>query len=911
MIHHAACLPPSLVRNYSHALFRNGFFRNPSEKAKNSQPDVLTFETGYFGLEFDPDDLSRPRFGRFYQDSYSDERDTSSNSNNNPAVIGYKESVLNKDCSSRLVQGLFERSLEIKIVTLHDGKEFVAKTCAVTHDQDPKRFNKHTILWEAGKVAQHFQILGLDFVQKDDNTCSADENASLQWITDRTADLDIVLWPDSFSLTLQLPATLDEKTDTMEVQAKPLASLQVSMSFLDWSVQEEHSATIPSTTSLVCDVVPGVRHELQDQVSVDVVYRSSNHDECKKKPFPSVPVTFSDRFDAYLCTANFGRGPDRLFRSFAGGYTDIHEYDEFVVTIQNKSRASPYYVPFVLYIKTVANVTGLCPIVCDLDGRPLGIPIQLSKNWHDAELPPYAYFYTMLPVAPNHTDDIGVDSNGSGDRTEDNDDDSSGSTSSFLIRVVYGFYGTLPSATHAQLSLEGPLNGNGRWEQLAIGCFGETLCIDPEITATVDVRITDCRGLFLCKGRGANRWGWTECGWGGDFLKAYHGHSKNRDGNSNDQPLRVVGMKTGYFAHGPCLTDVVYSGFFGEDRAVDYQIRVRTIGNNDYPRNLMHFRYSFHGDVTLGTDGYLHMMLNQGFFTPTAVVGFRGTVTMNETVPNGKPDGEVFRHYTHLPGLAPFWLSFPNSTPIPYRNRKCHLPAGTKHMVIRSFRATIGGESHEKPSLTFIHHLNNPGRFLQGERPSLFATIGAPVRDFSDGDVIEMEVEWMTTALTANDYYGDNEYHSDLLQQNPQSHEPVRREALSHCYLLGAAIKKGKAVIVQQFPLTIRLDRDWKNNTGEELTDETDSLVVDFTTTGGGLQQGFPMEFQGLPHTRFAPYSTNASGCERKVDQSHRGNDFWQTEYDAEDDSYTMTFNPIENTTQWQLREERSKGKVQ
>ena len=73
-------------------------------------------------------------------------------------------------------------------------------------------------------------------------------------------------------------------------------------------------------------------------------------------------------------------------------------------------------------------------------------------------------------------------------------------TSTYKLRLVYGFYGTLPSASHAQLSLVGYHGSVGRWDQLAIGCWGETICFDMDMSC-VDVAITDVRMLMARKGK--------------------------------------------------------------------------------------------------------------------------------------------------------------------------------------------------------------------------------------------------------------------------------------------------------------------------------------------------------------------------------------------------------------------------
>jgi hypothetical protein len=56
--------------------------------------------------------------------------------------------------------------------------------------------------------------------------------------------------------------------------------------------------------------------------------------------------------------------------------------------------------------------------------------MQVSKNWHINGIPGYGYFYAYLPV-------------------------NAGATTTYHIRLAYGFWGSLPSASHGNLSLVG------------------------------------------------------------------------------------------------------------------------------------------------------------------------------------------------------------------------------------------------------------------------------------------------------------------------------------------------------------------------------------------------------------------------------------------------------------------------
>jgi len=196
-------------------------------------------------------------------------------------------------------------------------------------------------------------------------------------------------------------------------------------------------------------------------------------------------------------------------RDWPTGYTDIRDYDEVMLHVSNNG-SDRQYVPVLFDVKSPANITGETPILCDPEGRPTGLPVQLSKNWHHGA---YSKFYTVLPCPPGQTE--------------------------YRLRIAYGFWGTLPAASHAQLSLYG-YGGNGRWDQLAIGCWGETMCLDMDNSLT-PMMVTDVRMLMTRNGKDGRKWSWSDGGWGGDWLQVMR---------ESDNKLHPVQLKTAYLAQG-------------------------------------------------------------------------------------------------------------------------------------------------------------------------------------------------------------------------------------------------------------------------------------------------------------------------------------------------------------------------
>ena len=105
-------------------------------------------------------------------------------------------------------------------------------------------------------------------------------------------------------------------------------------------------------------------------------------------------------------------------------------------------------------------ITGFTPMLCEPDGTPTGIPVQVSKNWHQqpekGHLPhegPWFHGFAWVRLPPKSKRD-------------------------FVIQMVYARYGSVCAASHAQLSLIG-WGHNQFWDQAAVGSFGESICFEP------------------------------------------------------------------------------------------------------------------------------------------------------------------------------------------------------------------------------------------------------------------------------------------------------------------------------------------------------------------------------------------------------------------------------------------------
>ena len=600
-----------------------------------------------------------------------------------------------------------------------------------------------------------------------------------------------------------------------------------------WKMLEEKSFT------LNCDLAPAKT----DAVSIKVTTPDNQ----------SFPVSFDKQMNCFMSTVQGLKRPKDF------GQNGGRKYDDFLLEVSN-SGSKRKTVPFLLNFRDGYGITGNVPILCDENGVPTGIPVQLSKNWHYGA---YKLPYVMLPAGPG--------------------------TTRYILRTVYGFYGTLPSASHAQLSLIG-YGGNGRWDQLAIGGWGETICFDIGMSLT-DRTVTDIRGLMLRSGADGTKWGWTDAGHGADWLGMH---------DSNGRKLLFNDLKTAYMAHGPCLTDVRYDGYYGAERQVDLKAQIQTLRTDDYMRTFQNLEYGFLKSVSAAKGFFYH--LSSHAITPKVVYGNRAGVIADIDVPATAKTGDMLADRLPLSGEGPWWIAFPNAT---LGHEQEGVATGARALIVRSYEANVSGAEQQSPALSLI--VEDKGEGKKGVACNLVGPRG--VTEFKSGDQVRFEMELMTHPRIADDYYGDNQAFIKHLRENPRSWKTVYREAIGND--LAVAVSGG--TLLKNYPVIIKVDSrpgtlpgraaeraDGKGSRPTSRAGYPDVVTVDIK---GGV--GFvPIRFENLASNDYALYEVKEEN-EVLLDQSIHGNDYWQTDYDAASGRYTMTFNlPLDGkpSSKWLLK---------
>lgn len=588
--------------------------------------------------------------------------------------------------------------------------------------------------------------------------------------------------------------------------------------------------------TLSCSVVglSSSSAKLQDEVAVEV--------NNKGAPSQVFDVSYDAHFSCFVANIEHPK------RNFPSGYTEIRDADIFKVQIDNASTEN-IYIPVMFYLLSPANITGLVPMLWipedetnDNTYVPSGIPIQTSKNWHYRSMGNYLRAYAIIPTKP-------------GKQT-------------FEFRVFYGFYGPLCSASHSNLSLVGwpkyeEYSTAGRWEQLAIGCSGETFCIDIEMSAT-NQTITDVRALLV---RNEIKWRWTNAGWGGDWLCAY---------DDAGRKLLLGGVKVGYLSHGPCLTEVKYVAYYGINTEVYLDATVHTLRTNDYARTIQKIRYDFNSTVAFtnrqNTPGSCLFRVGgpagwEGWYCKRVALGNGDGLIEDLEVPSTLKVGDFFVDRKEMTGPAPWWIAFPESG---FTSDQGDMGIAWKCLIIRSLNALVDGVTITSPSVSlYVRQHHGGGYYIDA-----MLTLDPEISEFHQGDNVSFDSEWITVPYNANDYYGDNKSFQQHLQDSPKSWKTAFREAAGN--KLSVTVDGGK--VVSTYPLVISA---------------TDSVIKLDINKGIGA---VPVRFEGLNSRKYQLIDDT---------QAERSVQWYETSFFPESQTYSMTFNLLLDDrpdTSWTLK---------
>lgn len=482
------------------------------------------------------------------------------------------------------------------------------------------------------------------------------------------------------------------------------------------------------------------------------------------------------------------------------------------------------------------SVTGMSPMLRDGNTlEPTGEQVQISKNWHSHG----------SSVADNAMIRLGEGMWYKG-YVNLNVDSSAAIEREYLC--AYAKWGNAYAASHSQLCLIG-WGGNQTWDQSAIGSWGESVTYDPD-RGLERAFVNDVRPFCVTAPTGGNQpYDWSGNVGGADFL-VYKSGLKN---------IYLIDNKIEYITQAPNLTQVKYSGIT-DDGKIAAEIYVQLGRTDDIVRNTYTVKYTFLEDVTYSRLALFKMGADQyadNYYTKYAYGDENGAIAqdVNTIQKKGYQSKNVIDAVNDN-----FWFAQYAST--------SEDEQADSLMTIRHFQATINN-----------HRYSRPGYRLHGTRNNKISQSSCEItlpeacgKKISKNSTVQMTVEYSILPANADTYYGDCDY---LLAQKSD---------------IGTAKSLYNQVANNRIYTDVRIGNDNTAGSIVNITVDNRSAVVAEFSLKGGL--GYtPFVFNGL--TGYSGYRLEkyASGAWQAVEQSVRGNDYWQTHYDTKTQTYQLVFN--------------------
>ena len=471
-----------------------------------------------------------------------------------------------------------------------------------------------------------------------------------------------------------------------------------------------------------------------------------------------------------------------------------------------------------------AAITGMSAILRDAAGNPTGIPVQLSKNWHQGpEGGVYAgtwfHGFSMIPLPPRAELEL-------------------------ELTIVYGHWGGLPAASHAQLCLVG-WGSNQLWDQSAMGSWGESICYEPD-QAQGRCAILDVRPMLVKGMRNNGPWQWTHNVGGGDVFRLLAA-----DGSR----VPAARMRTVYERQGPCLTEVTYAGRTGE--GLEHRLTTSLARTDDLVRATYRLRLDVAKETAfsrfvifqIGADSYSYTgerkmaWGNEGGLVREWATQWGGDILRTEPV--------------EATGRIP-WISLHEAVA---RRKKSEAGAwANRGLVIREWKARLGGKD-ASPWLV------ERGVHARGADSSTVDLVPPPgVTMLLPGDYVEATIEFLIVPQLATDYYGPNEALRAALTEYENTWRIIHREAVGN----DRVVEVANGELRRRFP-----DIEINTTDGKASFSLMGGLgFVPVTFRGLNSHEGHELRIDGVP-----------------LDQGVHGNDFWQTDHDPATGTWSRTYN--------------------
>ncbi|WP_396184852.1 hypothetical protein [Flavobacterium sp.] len=484
----------------------------------------------------------------------------------------------------------------------------------------------------------------------------------------------------------------------------------------------------------------------------------------------------------------------------------------------------------------VFGVPGISAVLRDTNGNPVGIPVQLSKNWHGTDFNGIANHYfrgpwyhglSMMTIPAK-------------------------SSITFEYTSVNSMWGGIPAASHAQLCLVG-WGHNQQWDESAIGAWGETITYEPDLDQT-GAPVLDFRPLMVKSPTGA-KWGWTGNLGGADFFN-YTKTDGTRGWHSR--------IRTQYKRYSPNVTEVTYAGTM-DDNSMDFEYTASVGRSDDLARGIYKIKLKVLKDIEFKDFVAIQFAAADYHHVKSNVLAWGNETGLKKEW--NSTETKIPQYITEkIPAHGNvIWFSFNESD---FTSKQDHqFITANRGFVIRNWKARINGQENVLP--WFAEYYTAGGNY--GDPSGIInITLPADCKSFRKGDFIEAEVQLILLPSKADDYYGPNQNFAKALSKNANSWQMVYREAIGNNLEVEAS---SGCKVINKYPIQI----------------EANSNSVCFSVTGG---RGYvPLTITNLNSYLNPVLLQKVNGYWQKINQAVYGNDFWQTDYNTSTQSWDITFN--------------------
>lgn len=482
-------------------------------------------------------------------------------------------------------------------------------------------------------------------------------------------------------------------------------------------------------------------------------------------------------------------------------------------------------------------MAGLSNVITDADWTPIGVPLQITKDWHDNVpdrfMGPWVRRIAVVTIPPRTTVTLGVSQ-------------------------AYAFWGGVPAASVCHLSCIGYPANQQNWGQAALGAWQESITFWPSPPAGW-AHICDVRAP-MADGPGAPKWGWSGNVGGGSWLRY----------ETDGQPVAITQVRDDYEVQMPNLASVTYAGLTA-DGAIASRVTASITRTDDYVRVFFHVRFDALRDTEfsrlawfqLGADTY-----DYAIFRSLAIGDASG---LREEWPLSPQPGTQ-RDRQPLTGHLP-WFSLHDTRENNHQHppkpgkpaAECLHAQATRGLIVRRWAGRLDGKDIAAPSYSVIGH--------EGFAATALVELTPPpgVNRLRSGDYQEADLEWIVLPSARMSYYGPNQAFAAAHAADADTWKPVLREAVGNDLNVSAT----GADVLATYPVRLRA----LPGTGE----------ITFTLTGG--LSYVPVTIEGLPGYENPTLEIRAGDEWAPVSQSVHGNDWWQARYEPASKTWQITYN--------------------